>query len=31
MICEKYYSVSPYAYCMNNPTKFIDPDCKNVC
>ena len=25
-LCEKYYSVSPYAYCMNNPIMKIDPD-----
>jgi RHS repeat-associated protein len=25
-LAEKYYSVSPYIYCMNNPLKFIDPN-----
>ena len=23
-LCEKYYSVSPYAYCANNPVSFVD-------
>ena len=23
--CEKYYSISPYAYCHNNPVMFVDP------
>ena len=25
-LCEKYYDVSPYAYCGNNPINAIDPD-----
>ncbi len=25
-LCEKYYSISPYAYCANNPVNWIDPD-----
>ena len=25
-LCEKYYSVSPYAFCNNNPINCIDPD-----
>jgi hypothetical protein len=24
-LCEKYYWISPYAYCLNNPVKFVDP------
>lgn len=23
-LCEKYYSMNPYAYCMNNPIQYID-------
>ncbi len=25
-LCEKYYNVSPYAYCMDNPVMLVDPD-----
>ena len=25
-LAERYYSISPYAYCGNNPVNFIDPD-----
>jgi RHS repeat-associated protein len=25
-LAEKYYSVSPYAYCANNPVRYIDPN-----
>ena len=29
-LCEKYYSISPYAYCANNPVKYVDPDGRRV-
>jgi len=29
-LCEKYYDVSPYAYCENNPVNAIDPDGRKV-
>jgi RHS repeat-associated protein len=29
-LCEKHYSISPYAYCMNNPIRLIDPKGKDV-
>ena len=25
-LCEKYYNISPYAYCANNPIMLVDPD-----
>ena len=28
-LAEKYYSVSPYVYCHNNPARLIDPSGKN--
>ena len=29
-LSEKYYSVSPYAFCNNNPVNFVDPDGKKI-
>ena len=25
-MCEKYYGISPYAYCGGDPVNFVDPD-----
>ncbi len=29
-LAEKYYDVSPYAYCKNNPVKYIDFDGRKI-
>ena len=29
-LCEKYYNVSPYVYCVNNPVNAIDHDGRDV-
>ena len=29
-MAEKYYNISPYAYCANNPINAIDPDGKEI-
>ena len=29
-LAEKYYSISPYAYCFNEPVNKVDPDGKKV-
>ncbi len=27
-LAEKYYGINPYAYCLNNPIKYVDTDGK---
>ena len=29
-LCEKYYSISPYAYCVGDPVNKFDPDGKRI-
>ena len=29
-LAEKYYSISPYAFCNNNPVNFVDPDGRQI-
>ncbi|WP_321436019.1 RHS repeat-associated core domain-containing protein [uncultured Bacteroides sp.] len=29
-LAEKYYSISPYAYCADNPMKFVDKEGKYI-
>jgi len=29
-LAEKYYGISPYVFCMNNPLILVDPDGKEV-
>lgn len=28
-LSEKYYGISPYAFCNNNPLRYVDPDGKD--
>ena len=29
-LCEKYFALSPYVFCANNPVNYIDPDGKII-
>ena len=29
-LADKYYSISPYAFCNNNPVNFVDPDGEDI-
>lgn len=29
-MAEKYYDISPYVYCKDNPVKYVDPDGKKT-
>lgn len=29
-LCEKYYNISPYVYCADNPVNAVDPDGRSI-
>jgi RHS repeat-associated protein len=29
-LASKYPGISPYAYCLNNPVKYVDPDVRDI-